>query len=68
MVTRKNIGQPVNFQANPEYKMINGVLENVKNGVAVVRYWFAETIDSDRRDESKEGFVAYLDRKTVTLV
>ena len=59
-ILKKHIGRPVDFIGSDEFKPINGVVEKVKNGIAAIRYWSAESTDGERRHYNSEGFVTYI--------
>lgn len=60
-IEKAHIGRPVDFRSSqPDDSMLNGTIERVKNGIAVVRYYIVRDREGNQRAYAPQGFVAYI--------
>lgn len=64
-ILRAHVGRPIDFASSQASDApLNGVIEQVKRGVATVRYYVVRDRDGNQRAHSPEGFVAYIDARS----
>jgi hypothetical protein len=70
-VLKRHVGRPVDFLAAGITRgtAVNGVIEQVRNGIVAVRYWAVRDQEGNLVAHApEEGFVAYLKVRSVRIL
>lgn len=68
-IKKAHVGRPIDFRSSqPDDAPLNGIIERVKNGVAVVRFYVVRDLEGHQRAFEPQGFVAYLDVRDERII